>query len=124
MAWPVPWYQSQRWQDIEQFHEAGSQQGCGCIAYGSFCPDQLKERIGSIYPSPKSSTRSLKSNNRNCPKLARLVYSMLKNGTTFTDAGQDYYEERYRTRVVQNLKRKAQEMGFKLVSIQEEPQTA
>jgi hypothetical protein len=49
---------------------------------------------------------------------------MLKHGTTFTDAGQDYYEERYRTRVVQNLKRKAQEMGFRLVSIQEETQIA
>lgn len=55
-------------------------------------------------------------------KLARLVYSMLKNGADFVDAGQEQYEERYRSRVVQNLKRRAQEMGFKLVSLQDEPQ--
>jgi transposase len=56
-------------------------------------------------------------------KLARLVYSMLKHGTDFADAGQEQYEERYRSRVVQNLKRRAQELEYKLVSIQEEPQT-
>jgi hypothetical protein len=43
---------------------------------------------------------------------------MLKNGTAFVDVGQEYYEERYRTRVVQNLKRKAQDLGFELVAIQ------
>jgi hypothetical protein len=43
---------------------------------------------------------------------------MLKNGTSYADFGQDYYEERYRSRVVQNLKRKAQLLGFELVTIQ------
>jgi hypothetical protein len=40
---------------------------------------------------------------------------MLKHGTAYVDAGQEYYEERYRTRVVRNLKRKANELGFVLV---------
>jgi len=51
-------------------------------------------------------------------KLARLVYAMLTHGTSYVDAGQEYYEERYRSRVVQNLKRKAQDLGFELVTIQ------
>jgi transposase len=51
-------------------------------------------------------------------KLARLVYSMLKNRTSYADLGQDHYEERYRSRVVQNLKRKAQQLGFELVPTQ------
>lgn len=51
-------------------------------------------------------------------KLARLVYSLLKHGTAYVDAGQDSYEERYRSRVVQNLKRKALELGFEMVAIQ------
>jgi len=42
---------------------------------------------------------------------------MLKHGTDYVDIGQDYYEERYRKRVIQNLKRKAQELGFELVQI-------
>ena len=52
-------------------------------------------------------------------KLARLVYAMLTHGTAYIDAGQEYYEKRYRTRAVQNLKRKAQALGFELVSMQE-----
>jgi transposase len=48
-------------------------------------------------------------------KLARLVYSMLKHGTEYVDAGQDYYERHYRERVVQNLTRRAKELGLVLV---------
>ena len=42
---------------------------------------------------------------------------MLKHGCEYVDAGQEYYEERYRSRVIQNLKRKAQDMGFELVAL-------
>ena len=48
-------------------------------------------------------------------KLARLVYSMLKHGTEYVDAGQDYYERQHRERVVQNLTRRAKELGLVLV---------
>jgi hypothetical protein len=48
-------------------------------------------------------------------KLARLVYSMLRYGTAYVDVGQDYYEQRYKQRVVQNLTRRAKELGFELV---------
>ncbi|MDQ5853274.1 MAG: IS110 family transposase [Chloroflexota bacterium] len=48
-------------------------------------------------------------------KLARLIYSMLKHGTAYVDAGQDYYERQYRERVMQNLTRRAKALGFVLV---------
>jgi hypothetical protein len=47
-------------------------------------------------------------------KLARLAYFMLTRGQAFIETGQDEYEERYRQRVVQNLTRKAQQLGFQL----------
>ena len=40
-------------------------------------------------------------------KLARLVYSLLTKGEEYTDQEQTYYEERYRQRVLHNLKRRA-----------------
>jgi len=55
-------------------------------------------------------------------KLARLVYSMLKHGTAYVDAGQDYYEQQHKERVVRNLTRRAKELGFVLVS--DGPETA
>jgi transposase len=48
-------------------------------------------------------------------KLARLIYSMLTKGEEYTDQGQAYYEERYRQRVLQNLTRRAQQLGMTLV---------
>jgi transposase len=58
-------------------------------------------------------------------KLARLVYSMLKHGTAYVDAGQDYYERQYQQRVVRNLERRANALGFDLVPVTAEaPATA
>ena len=48
-------------------------------------------------------------------KLARLVYFMLTKGQAYTDAGQQYYEDRYRERVVQSLTKRARTLGFQLV---------
>jgi transposase len=56
-------------------------------------------------------------------KLARLVYSMLRYGTTYVDMGQTAYERQYQDRMVKNLQRKARGFGFRLVPI-EEPFTA
>ncbi len=51
-------------------------------------------------------------------KLARLIYTMLTKGEEYTDQGQDYYEERYRERVLQNLAQRAEKMGMKLVALE------
>ena len=48
-------------------------------------------------------------------KLARLIYAMLSHGQEYTDRGQDYFEERYRQRVLHNLSQKAKAMGMQLV---------
>ena len=49
-------------------------------------------------------------------KLARLIYTMLTKGEEYTDQGQDYYEERYRQRVLRHLVQRAEKMGMKLVA--------
>ena len=40
---------------------------------------------------------------------------MLTHGQEYTDRGQDYFEERYRQRVLHNLAQKAKAMGMQLV---------
>jgi transposase len=49
-------------------------------------------------------------------KLARLIYTMLTKGEQYTDQGQDYYEERYRERVLRQLSKRAEKLGMKLVA--------
>ena len=52
-------------------------------------------------------------------KLARLIYTMLTKGEQYTDQGQDYYEERYRERVLRQLAKRAEKLGMKLVATQQ-----
>jgi transposase len=49
-------------------------------------------------------------------KLARLIYMMLTRGEEYTDRGQQYYEERFRERVVRQLAKRARELGMELVA--------
>lgn len=50
-------------------------------------------------------------------KLATIVYSLLKNGSEYKDAGADYYERRYRHRLVKSLERRALSCGYRLVPV-------
>ena len=47
-------------------------------------------------------------------KIAVLFYNTLRHGMTYRDPGADHYEEKYRSRVVANLKRRAKSLGFVL----------
>jgi transposase len=52
-------------------------------------------------------------------KLALIYYSMLKNKTEYRDLGVNYYEERYRERLLNSLKKKAATLGFNLTPVHE-----
>jgi hypothetical protein len=56
-----------------------------------------------------------KANKATAHKLARIIYNMLKNKTEYEDMGADQYQEKYRNKVVNNLKKKAAALGLKLV---------
>jgi transposase len=48
-------------------------------------------------------------------KIAVLFYNTLRHGAAYVDPGADYYEERYRHRTLDNLRRRAVALGFQLV---------
>jgi len=53
-------------------------------------------------------------------KIAVLFYNTLRHGMSYADPGASYYEERYRQRVLSNLRRRAKSMGLTLHSVAEE----
>ncbi len=69
---------------------------------------------GRLLPSPVRPPRSPEGHHH---KLARLIYTMLTKGTEYTDQGQDYYEERYRQRVMHHLTKRAEKLGFQLTPL-------
>jgi transposase len=68
---------------------------------------RMRARLGA----PKAMTAT-------AHKLARLVYSLLRYGTAYVDAGQQADEQKYRDRVLTNLQRKAKAFGYQLVHVE------
>ena len=54
-------------------------------------------------------------------KLARAIYTILKNQCPFRDAGEEAYEEHYKQRVINNLRRRATRLGLVLVPAEPAP---
>jgi transposase len=48
-------------------------------------------------------------------KIAVLLYNTLRYGAAYVDPGADYYEVRFRRRTLDNLRRRAESLGFQLV---------
>lgn len=47
-------------------------------------------------------------------KLARIIWSMLKNKTPYTDPGAEAYDQQFQAKILKNLKRKANALGYQL----------
>ena len=48
-------------------------------------------------------------------KLAKIIYTMLRDGISYLEVGQGYYEAQYRERMIRNLQRKAETLGFDII---------
>ena len=48
-------------------------------------------------------------------KLARIIYSMLRYGPDYVDAGAEHYESQYQQRALRAAKRRAAQLGYQLV---------
>jgi hypothetical protein len=57
-------------------------------------------------------------------KIAVLFYNSLRYGMKYHDPGATLYEERYRSRVIGNLQRRAKALGFSLHELPAEPVVA
>ena len=47
-------------------------------------------------------------------KIARIFFHLWKNGGTYQDLGADYYEQKYKDRVIKNMKKRAKQLGFQI----------
>ena len=55
-------------------------------------------------------------------KLARIIYSMLRYGREYVDAGAEYYESQYQQRALLAAKRRAAKLGYQLVPLSDAPE--
>ena len=75
--------------------------------------------LGAFYRRMRAKHGAPKAITATAHKIARIFYHMLKYKQEYHDPGQDYYEQKYRERVIRNLKRRAKDMGMDLVPQQQ-----
>jgi len=68
--------------------------------------------LGAFYRRLSSRIGKAKAVTATARKIAILFYNAMKYGTKYVDPGAAYYEERYKERVLKNLKRQADKMGM------------
>ena len=76
--------------------------------------------LGAFYRRLAARVGKAKAITATARKLAVLFYNTVRYGMQYTDPGATYYEERYRQRVVANLRRRAKSVGFVLQEAQPE----
>ncbi|MEW9889992.1 MAG: transposase [Candidatus Symbiodolus clandestinus] len=70
--------------------------------------------LGAFYRRLSARIGKAKAVTATARKLAVLFYNALRFGIKYVDPGADYYEERYRNRVIDNLRRRAKTLGYSL----------
>ncbi|MBN7840630.1 IS110 family transposase, partial [Providencia rettgeri] len=75
--------------------------------------------LGAFYRRLSSRIGKAKAVTATARKIAILFYNAMKYGTKYKDPGAEYYEERYKERVLKNLKRQAERMGMTLQAKEE-----
>ena len=70
--------------------------------------------LGAFYRRLSARIGKAKAITATARKIAVLFYNALRHGMSYADPGASYYEERYRQRVLANLKRRAKALGYAL----------
>ena len=71
--------------------------------------------LGAFLRRKKGQLGAPKAITATAHKLARLIYSMLRYGQEYVDAGAEYYETQYRQRAFRTAKHRAAQLGYQLV---------
>ena len=71
--------------------------------------------LGAFLRRKKAHLGAPKAITATAHKLARLIYSMLRYGQEYVDAGAEYYEHQYQQRALSAAKRRAAQLGYQLV---------
>lgn len=68
--------------------------------------------LGAYYRRMRSRLGAPKAVTATAHKLARIFYHLWKTGDQYKDIGIDYYEQKYKERILKNMKRKAKKLGY------------
>jgi transposase len=75
--------------------------------------------LGAFFRRIQAKAGTPKAITATAHKLAKLYYQLVSTQQEYKDIGANYYEQRYRSNLINSLKRKAQQLGCQLIENQE-----
>ena len=84
------------------------------LEYSQYCFEPI---LGAFLRRKKAQLGAPKAITATAHKLARLIYTMLRFGQEYVDAGAEYYEKQYQDRALRATKRRAAQLGYQLVPL-------
>lgn len=92
-----------------------------CLAPGNkISVGKTDTALGAFYRRLSARTGKAKAVTATARKIAVLFYNTLRHGMQYQDPGASCYEERYRQRVLDGLRRRASSLGY---TLQQQPMT-
>jgi len=70
--------------------------------------------LGGYFRRMRARKGSPKAITATAHKLSRIFFHLWKTGDTYQDLGADYYEKKYKERVIENMKKRAKKLGFEI----------
>ena len=74
--------------------------------------------LGGFYRKKKAQKGPTVAITATAHKLAVIIYNMIKYKIRYKDLGAEYFEKKYKNRIIKNLKQKAKTLGFELNPVQ------
>jgi transposase len=76
---------------------------------------ESKSALGAFYRRMRARLGAASAITATAHKLARIIYRLLKHGLQYVRQGVEAYEQKYRERLLHNLKKNAASLGFQLI---------
>ena len=94
-----------------------SNRAAECFRLAAFSLYRSQTALGAFLRRLKAKQGAPKAITATARKIAVIFYSMLTKGTEYVEAGLQYYEEKYKHRLLKGLQKRAQELGCTLISL-------
>ena len=106
-----------------QLKDQAQRQPCGgalALRLAANALHRSDSALGAFLRRKKAHLGAPKAITATAHKLARLIYSMLRYGQEYVDAGAEYYESQYQQRALRAAKRRAAQLGYQLVPLSDD----
>ena len=95
--------------------KASANRAAAALRIATYSLHRSDSALGAFLRRKKAQLGAPKAITATVPKLARIIYSMLRFGQDYVDAGAEYYETQYRQRALHAAKRRAAQLEYQLI---------